>query len=52
MFQVSLIKKYIHDPNHIIDWNLIQVEPKGEFQIEPIHILNKNVTMLWNRATG
>ena len=26
---VSLLKKYVHDPNHIIDWNVIYVEPKG-----------------------
>ena len=33
-FHVSLLKKYIHDPNHVINWDVIQVEPKGEFQIE------------------
>jgi hypothetical protein len=22
-FHVSLLKKYVHDPNHVIDWNLI-----------------------------
>jgi hypothetical protein len=26
VFHVSLLKKYIHDPNHVIDWNLIQVD--------------------------
>jgi hypothetical protein len=31
VFHVSLLKKYIHDPTHMIDWNLVQVEPKGEF---------------------
>ena len=25
-FHVSLLKKYVHDPNHVIDWHLIQVE--------------------------
>lgn len=30
VFHVSLLKRCIHDPNHIIDWNVIQVEPKGE----------------------
>jgi hypothetical protein len=25
VFHVSLLKKYVHDPNHVIDWNLIQV---------------------------
>ena len=34
MFHVSLLKRYIHDATHIIDWSVIQVEPKGEFQPE------------------
>ena len=31
VFHVSLLNKYIHDATHIIDWNVIQVEPEGEF---------------------
>jgi hypothetical protein len=31
VFHDSLLKTYIHDPPHMIDWNLVQVEPKGEF---------------------
>ena len=34
----------------MINWDVNQVEPKGEFQIKPMHILDKKVTMLWNRA--
>ena len=30
-FHVCLLKKYVHDPNHVINWDVIQVEPKGEF---------------------
>jgi hypothetical protein len=26
IFHVSLLKKYVHDPNHVIDWHLIHVE--------------------------
>ena len=26
VFHVSLLKNYIHDANHVIDWNVIQVE--------------------------
>ena len=26
LFHVSLIKKYVHDLNHVIDWHFIQVE--------------------------
>jgi hypothetical protein len=28
VFHVSLLKKYVHDSNHIIDWSVIQVEPE------------------------
>ena len=52
VFHVSFLKKYVHDPNHVINWDVIQVEPEGEFQIEPMHILDRKVTMLWNRAIG
>jgi hypothetical protein len=27
VFHVSVLKKYILDANHVIDWNVIQVEP-------------------------
>jgi hypothetical protein len=27
VFHVSLLKRYAHDANHIIDWSVIQVEP-------------------------
>jgi hypothetical protein len=39
VFHVSLLKKYVPDANHIIDWNVIQVEPEGDFQVRPgLHI--------------
>jgi hypothetical protein len=31
VFYVSFLKKYVLDPNHVIDWTMIQVEPKGDF---------------------
>ena len=52
VFHASLLNKYVHDPNHVINWDVIQVEPEGEFQIEPMRILDRKVTMLQNRAIG
>ena len=46
VFHVSLLKKYVHDPNHVINWDVIDVEPEGEFQTEPLHIIDMKVTML------
>lgn len=31
MFHVSLLEKYVHDPNHVVDWALVQVEQIGDF---------------------
>ena len=28
-FHVSLLKKYVHDSDHVIDLTVIQVEPEG-----------------------
>ena len=52
VFHISLLNKYIHVPNHVINWYVIQVEPEREFQIEPICILDRKAAMLRNRAIG
>ena len=36
----------------MINWDVIQVEREGEFQTEPLCILDKKVTVLQNRAVG
>ena len=52
VFHVSLLKKYVHYPNHVIYWHLIQVETEGDFQVQPVQILDKKVKMLQNRVIG
>jgi hypothetical protein len=42
VFHVSLLKKYIHDHTHMIDWNLVQVEP--------LRILDRREIALRNRV--
>jgi hypothetical protein len=32
VFHVSFLKKYVPDANHVIDWNVIQVEHEGTFK--------------------
>jgi hypothetical protein len=52
VFHVSLLKKYIPSANHVIDWNVIQVEKEGTFQVHSVHILDQKIKHLWNQAIG
>jgi hypothetical protein len=38
VFHVSLLQKYVPDANHVIDWNVIQVEPEGVLQVHLVRI--------------
>jgi hypothetical protein len=46
VFHVSLLKKYIPNANHVIDWNVIQVEQEGTFQVHLVCILNRKIKQL------
>jgi len=48
VFHVSLLKKYVPDANHVIDWTVIQVEPEGVLQVHPVRILDKKSKQLEN----
>jgi hypothetical protein len=52
VFHVSLLKKYIPNANHVIDWNVIQVEQEGTFQVHPVRILDWKVKQIRNRSIG
>jgi hypothetical protein len=48
VFNVSFLKKYILDSNHVIDWNVIQVEQEGVLQVHPMRILDQRIKQLLN----
>jgi hypothetical protein len=50
VFHVSLLKKYVPDANHVIDWTVIQVEPEGVLQVHHVRILDRKSEQLHNRA--
>jgi hypothetical protein len=52
VFHESLLNKYIPNVNHVIEWNVIQVEQESAFQVHPMHILDRKRKHLWNRARG
>ena len=49
VFHTSLLKKYVYNTKHVIDWSLLQVEPEGEFVPKPFHILEKREVNLTKR---
>ena len=49
MFHVSLLKKYIPSTNHVIDWNVIQVDPKVNFPVQPASISGSKAKFPWNQ---
>eukprot|EP00253_Pinus_taeda_P015651 PITA_15651 len=50
VFHVSVLKKYVYDPRHIISWQDIQVEPEGEFMVEPVNMLDRRRVELRKRV--
>ena len=50
VFHASLLKKYVYDTKHVVDWSLLQVELEGEFIPESLHILDKREVQLKNRT--
>jgi hypothetical protein len=52
VFHISLLKKYIYDANHVIDWSVIRVEQEGVFQVHPVCILDRKIKQLRNRSIG
>ena len=39
VFHISVLKKYVHDATHVINWNDVELE--GDFLVEPDCILER-----------
>eukprot|EP00253_Pinus_taeda_P012175 PITA_12175 len=50
VFHVSILKKYVYDPRHVIQWQDIQVESEGDVLVEPLNILDRREVQLRKRA--
>ena len=51
-FHIFVLKTYVHDATHVIDWNDVQVEPEGEVLVELDCILGRREITLRNRTIG
>eukprot|EP00253_Pinus_taeda_P017798 PITA_17798 len=50
VFHVSVLKQYVYNPKHVIQWQEIRVEPEGEVLVEPLTILDRREVQLRKRA--
>ena len=46
VFHVLVLKRYVYGKNHIIVWNLLQVEAEGDVLIELVHIIERTEIVL------
>lgn len=49
VFHVSMIKKYVHDPNHVISYQTLEVQKDLSYEESPIKILDRKVHKLRNK---
>ncbi|XP_041009431.1 uncharacterized protein LOC121253488 [Juglans microcarpa x Juglans regia] len=50
VFHVSMLRKYIHDPTHIIDHEPLQIQEDMTYTEEPLRILDRKEQVLRNRT--
>jgi hypothetical protein len=50
VFHVSLLKKYVADPSHVLDDGVIVMPNEGQFDVEPETILAIRERQLRNRT--
>lgn len=49
VFHVSMLRKYVPDPSHVLKFEKLQVSEEGVLQVEPLCILDYRVRRLRNR---
>jgi hypothetical protein len=46
VFHISLLRKYVSDPSHVLSYEDIEVQPTGTYEEEPIRILERRMKQL------
>ena len=49
VFYVSMLRKHIYEPSHVVDYDDIEVSENVTSTERPVRILDHNVKKLWNR---
>ena len=46
VFHVSMLKKYIPDPSHVLDWGELEVDSDDSYEIKPVRIVDSHEQVL------
>ncbi|KAA0041238.1 pol protein [Cucumis melo var. makuwa] len=49
VFHVSMLRKYVPDPSHIVDYEPLEIDENLSYTEQPIEVLAREVKMLRNR---
>ena len=52
VFHVSVLKKYLHDPSHVVDYHNLQIESKLTYEEQLVEILDCEVRKLGNKEVA
>eukprot|EP00253_Pinus_taeda_P014522 PITA_14522 len=50
VFHVSVLKQYVYNPKHVIQWQDVRVKLEGEVLVEPLTILDRREVQLRKRV--
>ncbi|KAL0561659.1 hypothetical protein IC582_002099 [Cucumis melo] len=49
-FHVSMLRKYVSDPSHVVDYEPLEIDENLSYKEQPVKVLAREVKMLRNRA--
>ena len=47
-----MLKKYVHDPSHVLSYESLDVDPKLTYEERPIEILDRKDKVLRNKIVS
>ena len=50
VFHVSMLKKYLHDPSHVLSYESLDVDPKLTYEERLVKILDRKDKVLCNKV--
>ncbi|KAL4026018.1 hypothetical protein IC575_014425 [Cucumis melo] len=50
VFHVSMLRRYVADPTHVVDFEPLQISEDLSYEEQPVEILAREVKMLRNRG--